>query len=263
MAPSGGGSGQDRAVLVFTFKPVEARGTVRQVVERIAEPIRLGRLRFGDRLPAERALAQQLGVSRETVRKAVRALVDAGVLEVTSGRGSRSGIHVRSDLIPPELLRGPTSLPIGEISGVLEARRLFEPRVAQLAGLLATEDDFAELQGVIDLQHELTAEPQRVRDLDAPFHLALARATHNATVVALMHTLFERLEVAKRFAIEPGEAERAIDIHERTLAALMSRNLDSIERVMDAHLSILERAWERESGRALPRKVPEFLLPAD
>src|SRR5215211_5734438 len=158
MAPSDSGSGQDRAVLVFTFKPVEARGTVRQVVERIAEPIRLGRLRFGDRLPAERALAQQLGVSRETVRKAVRALVDAGVLEVTSGRGSRSGIHVRSDLIPPELLHGPASLPIGEISGVLEARRLFEPRVAQLAGLLATEDDFAELQGVVDLQRDVAAE---------------------------------------------------------------------------------------------------------
>ena len=137
-------------------------------------------------------------------------LVDAGVLEVTSGRGSRSGIHVRSDLIPPELSAGPASLPIGEISGVLEARRLFEPRVAQLAGLLATEDDFAELQGVIDLQRELAAEPQRVRELDAPFHLALARATHNATVVALMHTLFERLEVAKRFAIERGEAERTI-----------------------------------------------------
>ncbi len=249
--------------MVFTFEPVEARGTVRQVVERIAEPIRLGRLRFGDRLPPERSLAQQLRVSRETVRKAVRTLVDAGVLEVTSGRGSRSGIHVRSDLIPPDLLHGPARLPIGEISGVLEARRLFEPRVAQLAGLLATEDDFAELQGVVDLQRELAADPQRVRNLDAPFHLALARATHNATVVALMQTLFQRLEVAKRFAIEPGEAERAIDIHERTLAALVTRDLDAIERVMDEHLAILEQAWARESGRALSRKVPEFLLPPD
>ena len=249
--------------MVFTFEPVEVRGTVRQVVERIAEPIRLGRLRFGDRLPAERSLAQQLGVSRETVRKAVRTLVDAGVLEVVAGQGSRSGIHVRSDLIPPELLHGPASLPIGEISGVLEARRLFEPRVAQLAGLLASEDDFAELQGVVDLQRDVAAEPQRVRDLDAPFHLALARATHNATVVALTQTLFQRLEVAKRFAIEPGEAERAIDIHERTLAAVMSRDLEAIERVMDEHLAILERAWARESGRALPREVPDFLLPAD
>jgi len=69
--------------------------------------------------------------------------------------------------------------------------------------------------------------------------------------------------VAKRFAIEPGEAERAIDIHERTLAAVMSRDLEAIERVMDEHLAILERAWARESGRALPREVPDFLLPAD
>jgi GntR family transcriptional regulator, transcriptional repressor for pyruvate dehydrogenase complex len=248
--------------VTFSFQPLESRGTVPQVVERIVEPIRLGRLRFGDRLPSERTLAEQLHVSRETVRKAVRTLVDAGVLEVTSGKGSMSGIHVRSDLIPRELLHGAT-VPIGEISGVLEARRVFEPRVAQLAGLLATEDDFAALQEVIDAQLQSADDPQRVRDLDAPFHLALARATHNATVVALMQTLFQRLEVAKRFAIEPGEAQRAIEIHERTLAALMSRELDAIEVTMDEHLTILELAWERESGRGLPRRVPAFLLPRD
>jgi hypothetical protein len=43
----------------------------------------------------------------------------------------------------------------------------------------------------------------------------------------------------------------------------VTRELDAIERVMDEHLAILERAWARESGRALPRKVPEFLLPPD
>jgi GntR family transcriptional regulator, transcriptional repressor for pyruvate dehydrogenase complex len=249
--------------VAFSFQPLEARGTVPQVVESIVEPIRLGRLRVGDRLPSERTLAQQLRVSRETVRKAVRTLVDAGVLEVTSGKGSMSGIHVRSDLIPPELLQGAARVPIGEISGVLEARRVFEPRVAQLAGLLATEEDFAALEEIIEAQRQVAGDPQRVRDLDAPFHLALARATHNATVVALMQTLFQRLEVAKRFEIEPGEAERAIEIHERTLAALMSRKLDAIEVAMNEHLSILERAWECESGRALPRRVPAFLLPPD
>jgi GntR family transcriptional regulator, transcriptional repressor for pyruvate dehydrogenase complex len=249
--------------VALSFQPLQTRGTVPQVVERIVEPIRLGRLRYGDRLPSERSLAQQLRVSRETVRKAVRTLADAGVLEVTSGRGSMSGIHVRSDLIPPELLHGPARVPIGEISGVLEARRVFEPRVAQLAGLLATEDDFAALQEIIDTQRDLADDPQRVRDLDAPFHLALARATHNATIVALMQTLFQRLEVAKRFAIEPGEAQRAIEIHERTVAALMGRDLEAIEVTMDQHLSILEHAWERESGRALPRRVPAFLLPSD
>lgn len=257
------GRGQDRTAVELNFKPLETQGTVSRVVDRIAEPIRLGRLRFGDRLPSERALAAQLGVSRETIRKAVRTLADAGVLEVTSGKGSRSGIHVRSDLIPPELLHGSGALPIGEISGVLEARRAFEPRVAQLACLLATEEDFAVLEEIVDTQRRVAADPQRVRDLDAAFHLALARATHNATVVALMQTLFQRLEVAKRFAIEPGEAERAIEIHERTLTGLMSRDPNAIEVVMDEHLSILEQAWERESGRALPRRVPDFLLPRD
>jgi DNA-binding FadR family transcriptional regulator len=94
------------------------------------------------------------------------------------------------------------------------------------------------------------------------FHLAIARATRNATIVSMMRYLLGRLEIARDMAIrEPYEPDHAIGIHERTLAAIKSGDPEQIDRAMDEHLSFLEKIWEEESGRARLRKVPDFLLP--
>jgi GntR family transcriptional repressor for pyruvate dehydrogenase complex len=240
------------------------RGSVQDVVADLSEAIRRGDLRFGDRLPAERTLATSLDVSRTTLRKGIRVLADAGVLEIRSGAGRRSGTVVRSELVPAELL-GRAAAPIGEISGVLQARRLFEPRVAQLAGFAATEDDLGEIAQVLEQQREAAAEGDvdRVRGLDPSFHLAIARATHNETVVALMQTLLQRLDLPRRPTVAEGEAEWTVEIHERTLAAIAGRDPYRIEVTMDEHLRMLERSWQHDNGRRLPREVPDFLQPAE
>jgi GntR family transcriptional repressor for pyruvate dehydrogenase complex len=240
------------------------RGSVQDVVASLSESIRRGDLRFGDRLPAERTLAARLDVSRTTLRKGIRVLADAGVLEIQSGAGRRSGSVVRSELVPAELLR-PATMPIGEISDVLQARRLFEPRVAQLAGFAATEEDLAEIARVLDQQREAAARGDiaGVRGLDPSFHLAIARATHNETVVALMQTLLQRLNLPRQPSVAEGEAEWTIEIHSRTLAAIAGRDPYRIEVTMDEHLGMLERSWQLDHGRDLPREVPDFLQPAD
>jgi DNA-binding FadR family transcriptional regulator len=167
-------------------------------------------------------------------------------------------------LIPRGLLETSFEVRIGEVSGVLEARRLLEPRVAQLAGVYATEDDFQRMQRTIDQQRQHPEDRDRFLQLDMRFHHAIARATRNATVIALMHLLLERLQIARDMAIRnPHEPEHAIRIHEATLAAIMSRDPDVIEEAMDEHLSFLERIWEQESGRARLRRVPDFLLSRD
>src|ERR1700733_13202713 len=124
----------------FAGQRIPGRATHHDVIAQLASAIQLGKLRFGDRLPSERILAEQFGVSRATVRKASQVLADATVLEIRSGRGRGSGIYVTSDVVPARLATSAEELPLEEIAGVLEARRLFEPRVAQLAGFLATPD---------------------------------------------------------------------------------------------------------------------------
>lgn len=243
----------------FAGHKIPGRATHHAVIAQLASAIQHGSLRFGDRLPSERMLAEQFGVSRATVRKAAQVLADAAVLEIRSGRGSSSGIYVRSDVVPAGVASSAEELPLEEIAGVLEARRLFEPRVAQLAGFLATPDDLDELERIIDAQREVADDTMRVRGLDASFHLAIARATHNVTLIGLMQTLQQRLKLARHPLPLAEEARLTIEIHERTLQAIGTRDPDLIETTMLEHLGVLEEAWRQQTGREVIRRAPDFL----
>jgi GntR family transcriptional regulator, transcriptional repressor for pyruvate dehydrogenase complex len=268
MTPSALAEGRTytRAGLERSFEPVATRRTFEEAVEQIAEKVKSGDLGVGERLPSERELAGQMRISRPTLREAVKALAEAGVLEVR--RGQSGGIFVASELVPRELLRTTTQIRVSEVSGVLEARRLLEPRVAQLAAVHAGEDDFAAMQATIERQREVAAARDFLKhedlflQLDLKFHLGMARATRNSTVVQLMRHLFKRLEIARDMAVHaPPVADWAIDIHERTLGAIRTADFEQIEDVMDEHLAQLEQIWERETGRGLVRPLPDFLQP--
>jgi GntR family transcriptional regulator, transcriptional repressor for pyruvate dehydrogenase complex len=242
------------------FTPVRTRRTFEEALEQITDAIRAGDLRVGDRLPSERTLAAEMGISRPTLREAIKILAEAGVINVIAGPGG--GTFVRQELIPSDLIAARTEFKITEVSGVLETRRLFEPRVAQLAGFHATEEDFAALQRTIDLQRECAADRERFVQLDSRFHIAMARATKNETTVYMMRALWKRLEIARDMAFRgKHEPERALEIHEDTLAAIKTGDPDRIDAAMDEHLSHVERIWEDESGRPQLRRIPEFLLP--
>lgn len=138
---------------------------------------------------------------------------------------------------------------------------MLEPRVAQLAALYATNDDFEALQRAIELVRRLGHDPGRRFQLDARFHLTMARATRNETVVEFMRVLFRRLAVARDLiSTGQGEPEATVRIHERTLGAIMAGDPAEIEAVMDEHLATLERRWEEATGRSRLRRVPDFLL---
>jgi GntR family transcriptional regulator, transcriptional repressor for pyruvate dehydrogenase complex len=249
-----------------SFEPVGPRRTFEGAVTQIADQIRFGDLAEGDRLPSERELAAAMRISRPTLREAVRVLAGAGVLKVLPG--SAGGTFVASDYVPLDLVRSKSELRLDEIAGVLAARRLLEPRVAQLAAINAREEDFARLQAIIDAQQELVASgdvlahEDRFLQLDTQFHLRIARATGNTTIVSMMRMLLRRLEIARDMALhEPPIPEWVVDVHERTLSAIRSADHERIEQVMDEHLAAMERSWERQTGRALVRPTPDFLRP--
>jgi DNA-binding FadR family transcriptional regulator len=232
------------------FAPVRRRRTFEEAVAQIADAVQAGEFHVGDRLPSERDLAEQMQISRPTLREAVRVLSESGVIEVRPGPSG--GMFVKSEVVPLGLVETRSQMRVSEVSGVLEARRLFEPRVAQLAALYGTEEDFETLQKTIDLQREVEEDHIRALSLDFRFHLQMARATKNPTIVGMMRTLLTQLEIARDMAlrISPGEPHLAIEIHEGTLAAIMSGDSERIEQAMDEHMSFLERTWEEESGRA-------------
>jgi GntR family transcriptional repressor for pyruvate dehydrogenase complex len=240
----------------YAFEPVGAQRVSQGAAEQIAEAIHAGDLPVGARLPSERVLAVQMGVSRPTLRIALKTLADAGLVETRPGPAG--GAFISSDVVPAALLHDAAAQPrVSEVAGVLEARRMLEPRVAQLAARYGTDEDFEALRRTIGLQR--TADPSRLLALEERFHLALARATRNGMVVTLMRALLRRLMVARALTIRvPPDRERAVALHQRTLEAVTAGDPDAIEAAMDEHLGHLERIWDDESGRGRMRPIPPF-----
>jgi len=237
--------------MTVAFEPIRSRRTFEEAVERIADAIRSGELPLGARLPAERVLAGQLQISRPTLREALALLASAGAVEVRPG--ARGGTFVTAETVPLDLVSERARLRAEEAAAVLEARRLFEPRVAQLAGLHAREEDLEAMERTIALQR--AALRDRDHDgfiqLDMRFHLAIARATHNATIVGVMKVLLRELAVARDVAPRSArESQRAIELHELTYAAIRGGDAGAIEAAMDEHLAWLEAFWAHDGVRA-------------
>lgn len=232
------------------------------MVEQIAEAINSGQLRPGDRLESERALAEQFDVSRPTVREAMRTLVTAGVVEVRRGRGG--GAFLRSGFVPPNLISQGRAMHAHEASGVLIARRMVEPQVAQLAVLYATDGDLDRVASTLAAARDAAGDRDRFLQLDMSFHMDLARATHNSTVVAIVRAIVGRLGVAYDTALRDDESvdfDTVLADHQLVFDAVAARQADAAGSRMIEHLRHLERLWEEQTGRSLHREVPDFLLP--
>ncbi len=231
------------------FTPVRTRRTFEEAAEQIADKVRAGELRIGDKLPPERDLAIQMEISRPTLREAVKVLVDAALLEVRRGPGG--GMFVATDVVPVDLVRRVSELRLSEAEGVLEARRIIEPHVARLAHKRAGEEELAPVERTIEVMRAIVGRGYRPEDedrflqLDVQFHLALARAAANPTLETLLRIVFRQLEILRDMAMHvPTVPEWIIDVHERTLAAV--RSGEGIDEVMEEHLGRLEQMLRSE-----------------
>ena len=244
------------------FEPVSTRRAFESVIGQIVDRIRSGELREGSLLPGERTLAATMQVSRPTVRMALDALADAGLLETQRGRAG--GARVISIWIPERVLETPApELRADEIFQVLEARRTLEPRLAQLAALRATGDGFDELRRCIELEAAQMGDWGRMVEADIRFHRQMWRMAGNSELEGMMATIIDKLGTALDMAMRTeADQTAAVTIHERTLSALMGGDVDRIDRVMDEHMAYLEDICEDVLGRKRLREVPAFLRTA-
>lgn len=255
-----GGKGS-RQVTGELFEPVWTRKAFEGVLGQIVDRIRAGELREGDVLLGERELASRMQVSRPTVRLALKELEEAGIVEVRQGRGG--GARIASMWIPEGFLGAePPEWRADEIFEILEARRTLEPRIAQLAALRATQDDFDEMRRSIELERVASRQGdwRKAVQADLLFHRRMWRAANNAHLEQMMKSLIEKLSFAIDMAMRTTEdRDWALDIQERTLTALMRGGPEEIDEVMDEHMSYLEIICEDALGRRRFREVPAFL----
>jgi GntR family transcriptional repressor for pyruvate dehydrogenase complex len=234
--------------------PVRERAVVPAVQAQLVELVRAGVLRAGDTLPPERQLAERLDVSRASLRAAVAALVDVGVLAPAAGR---SGPTVRSQTIPTALWPE-TRVPGGdELFELLEARRAIEPVIARLAAARASDAALADLDAAIDEQRRHGDDRARAVQGEGRFHRILWRLAANAPLEQAMRTVYLRLEPALDMAMRTSADVRAsLAVHETTLEALRSGGDAKVAAAMDEHLALLEQIYEDVAGRSFRRRSP-------
>ncbi|MFJ6196667.1 FadR/GntR family transcriptional regulator [Micromonospora sp. NPDC092111] len=189
---------------------------VRQTIEQLRGRILGGEWPVGGRIPTEPQLVAALGVGRNTVREAVRALVHAGVLECRQGSGT---YVVSTDELAPVVARRLTDDRMAE---VIEVRRAFEVEAARLAALRRTPEDLAALDGVL-AEREAAWRSGRVGEFveaDAALHTAVVAAAHNGMLAELYASVGTALRSTVAHAMGDAlEPERYVD-HGRLVAAI-------------------------------------------
>ncbi len=251
-----------RRVSPEMLTPIQTESAVQAVVEQIIDHIRAGRIAQGALLPGERQLAVAMKVSRRTIREAIELLQDAGV--VTVAPGPAGGTSIASIWIPDSLSKDAPFSSAGEVFQVLEARRVIEPRVAQLAALRGTDEDFAIMRQTIELQSKNQHDRWKARQGNAIFHRQLWRASRNPELESAMRSIYRRLSGAFIAALDQDESSDSegvgVQLHRETLEAIMSGRPDLTEEVMDRHLAYLEHRCELAFGRARIPDIPGFLV---
>ena len=232
----------------FEIEPIRATRTFEAAIEHLTEAVERAGLRTGDRLPNESELAAQLGISKPTLRQALRVLELSGLVDVR--RGKTGGIFVATDLVPAVALFSAVKLEERSAIDALLARRVLERAVVHEAGRRATATDFAAIERTIDLLDRHLGERPSVMRADAMFHRALVRSCHNATIQVAMQGVARGLSPI-RDAYSGGLAydRQTLDVHRRQLEAMRRRDEDGLEAILDEHFRMLETQFAKGIGR--------------
>jgi GntR family transcriptional repressor for pyruvate dehydrogenase complex len=217
-----------------------------EAIEKIKEMIISGELRPGDRLPREADLAQRLGLSRSSLREAVRALSLVRILDVRQGDGT----YVTS--LDAALLLDALSFVIElhhdrSVLELLEARRLLEGEAAALAAQRIAPAQVAELHALIEAMPGC-ADVEEFVENDLAFHRTIAAAAGNSVLTKLLESLSGRTIRARiwRGITERGAIDRTVAEHEAICDAIERGSPELARAWMGVHLASVE-AWLRQA----------------
>jgi GntR family transcriptional regulator, transcriptional repressor for pyruvate dehydrogenase complex len=241
----------------LSVRPTRRRSLPGEIVDQLLDLIASSEDAIDPRLPPERALSEQLGVSRASLREALSALGELGVVETRGktkfGRPSRARAALS--------WRAAGERPERElVSDPLEVRRMLEPEVAARAAERVSDEAVEELESWLRLMEESAEAGSLVLEYDSAFHVAIARTTGNQTLVQLVTSLTDVLRDSRQRSFQPSEAiETALADHREIVGAIrtgsasaarkaMRRHLDHVESLIRSTLRDPLRSSDREPG---------------
>ncbi len=225
----------------IAFGTVTREALPDQIAARLIGLITERRLKAGDRLPAERELAASMGVSRSSLREALRALAMLGVTEMRHGDGT----YLTS--LEPDALMRPVGLVLS-LSGsgleeLFEARKLVEPGLAALAAQRIGTEEAAELVRCAESTPAALEDPEAFMLADIDLHARIARAASNAVLSRLLDSIAGMGIASRRLTgrLAAVREQSACD-HRAIAAAIAAHDADAAQAAMLRHLENVERA---------------------
>lgn len=232
------------------FKAIDtdkAGTTAEDVVTRLREMILHGELRPGDRLPPERDLAKQLGISRPTLRAGIRTLSAVGVLKSKQGAGTFVVETAASPALDSNPLRLLASLHGFSSAEMFEARLLLEMAIAGLAAERATSEDLATLAEELAEMFATLDEPEEYLVHDMRFHQTIAAASGNRIITALMNMVVSILfDVRSKTVHRAHDLKESAEMHRQIFRSIRERNIEATRAAMRDHLLLAQKAQAEE-----------------
>jgi GntR family transcriptional repressor for pyruvate dehydrogenase complex len=227
--------------MTLQLKQVEPRRLYQQIADQIRELIQQGGFDTGTRLPPERDLAQQLGVSRPSLREALIALDVEGSVEIRSG----SGVYV----CPRTERTSQKTAALGESpSELMQARAAFEGSVVMLACAHGSEPARLRLRDIVEGMRSEVVKRRTPIDHDRQFHLTIAEMSGNSVMVRIVAELFDErhspisAKISSRYE-NSRTWNLALKEHEAILRAIEARDPLTAQSAMHAHLKLSEERW--------------------
>lgn len=220
------------------FKPAWEAIPRDRVYTKVAEQLQahiVNELKPGDMLPPERELVQMFGVSRSSIRDAIRRLEAVGLLEPRQGIGT-----VVRDISADAMVAPVASVLLQKrkvIDELLDVRMIIEPALARRAALHASAEQIAELAAVLNRQEEKVRQGELATEEDSNFHYTIALAANNSVMLKLVHVLMDSLrELRERSLQVGGRQAKSLAAHRRILAAIERGDAAAAEAAMRGHL---------------------------
>ncbi len=223
----------------LSFTAVRKTRVFEDVARQIQRLILDGVLRPGQLLPPESQLAARFGVSRTSVRDAIRTLELSGLVVARHGEG-----NVVADVSPETLVAPLATLLLRKrklVAELLDVRKILEPALAARAAVHASEADLAHLEDVLRRQRERAARGESTVEEDSEFHYAIALAAGNSVVRKLLDVLMGLLRETRARSLQvEGRLQRSLAGHRRVLDAIERRDAPAAERAVRQHLEEIE-----------------------
>lgn len=214
------------------------RSKVYQAVAQQLERHIMQHLKPGDLLPPERQLCEMLGVSRGSVRDAIRSLELKGLLEPRQGIGT---VVCRTAAAPDNPLAEALRSKRKSVLELIDVRKILEPALAGRAALRATAEEIAELEEILSRQEARIKRGELAVEEDSEFHYAIALACNNSAVLKAVDVLMDLLRDTREHSLQgKGRQESSLAGHRRIFSALKRRDAAAAEVAMRRHLQEIE-----------------------